>query len=31
MKQNDGDDMRAYVSMTEEQLKELPEYEAPMN
>jgi sporulation protein YlmC with PRC-barrel domain len=31
MKQNDGDDMRAYVSMTEEQLKELPEYKAPMN
>ncbi len=31
MKQTDGDDMRAYVSMTEEQLEELPQYEAPMN
>ncbi|WP_386684072.1 PRC-barrel domain-containing protein [Loktanella sp. R86503] len=31
MKQNEGDDMRAYVSMTQEQLEELPEYEAPMN
>ncbi|WP_237060831.1 PRC-barrel domain-containing protein [Loktanella sp. M215] len=29
MKQTDGDDMRAYVSMTEDQLKELPKYEAP--
>lgn len=29
MKQTDGDDMRAYVSMTEDQLKELPKYESP--
>lgn len=29
MKMTDGDDMRAYVSMTEDQLKELPKYEAP--
>ena len=28
MKQTDGDDMRAYVAMTEDQLKELPKYEA---
>ena len=27
LKQTDGDDMRAYVNMTEEQLKELPAYE----
>ena len=31
LKEADGDDMRAYVSMTEEQLKELPKYEAPAN
>ena len=29
MKQTDGTDMRAYVSMTEAQLKDLPKYEAP--
>ncbi|MBU2360070.1 MAG: PRC-barrel domain-containing protein, partial [Alphaproteobacteria bacterium] len=29
MKKTDSDDMRAYVSMTEDQLKELPKYEAP--
>ena len=28
LKQTDGDDMRAYVNMTEDQLKELPAYEA---
>ncbi|MFZ3583553.1 PRC-barrel domain-containing protein [Loktanella sp. DJP18] len=30
MKQTDGDDMRAYISMTEEQLEELPRYESPI-
>ncbi len=29
LKQTDGDDMRAYVAMTEDQMKELPKYEAP--